>query len=241
MRDFQLPGRSAVYADNAMAATAHPNATLAAIDVMKRGGNAVDATIAAAGVLAVVEPGMSGIGGDCFALLAQDNQPVTAYNGSGPAGQSVSAESLLALGIDEIKPDSAHSVTIPGAVEAWQALLDRYGTRSLDELLAPAIVFAEEGYRVQARVAMEWTLGIDRLSRNPSGRKFFLKDDQPLRSGDTHRQPGLAAALRAISKKGADGFYTGSVAEDIVQSLQVAGGLQTMDDFAELKGSWLIP
>ncbi len=241
MRDFQLPGRSPVYAGNAMAATAHPSATLAAVEVMKSGGNAVDATIAAAGVLAVVEPGMSGIGGDCFALLAHGNQPVIAYNGSGPAGQSVSAEALLALDVNEIQADSAHSVTIPGAVEAWQAMLDKYGTRSFDELLAPAIAFAEEGYRVLPRVAMEWQMGVDRLSGNPSARKLFLQNGQPLQAGATHRQPGLAKALRAIARQGADGFYTGPVAEDIVQSLQRAGGLQTADDFSELRGSWIEP
>jgi len=241
MRDFQSPGRSAVYSNNAMAATAHPSATLAAVEVMKSGGNAVDATIAAAGVLAVVEPGMSGIGGDCFALLAKGNQPVVAYNGSGPAGQSASAENLLSLGIDEISPDSAHSVTIPGAVEAWQALLDQYGTRSFDELLAPAIAFAEDGYRVQGRVAMEWTLGVDKLNGNPSARQLFLQDGQPLQAGAMHRQPGLAKALRAVAAQGSAGFYTGPVAEDIVQSLQDAGGLQTLDDFSDLKGSWVDP
>ena len=241
MRDFQSPGRSAVYASNGMAATAHPSATVTAVEVMKSGGNAVDAAIAAAGVLAVVEPGMSGIGGDCFALVAHGNQPVIAYNGSGPAGQSVSVEKLLALGIKEIQPDSAHSVTIPGAVEAWQALLQKYGTRHFDELLAPAIAYADDGYRVQARVAMEWQLGVDKLNANATGRKFFLQDGRPLQAGDTHRQPGLAKALRAIAAHGADGFYLGPVADDLVQSLQRAGGLQTLEDFAQLAGSWVKP
>ena len=241
MRDFQSPGRSAVYASNGMAATAHPSATVTAVEVMKSGGNAVDAAIAAAGVLAVVEPGMSGIGGDCFALVAHGNQPVIAYNGSGPAGQSVSVEKLLALGIKEIQPDSAHSVTIPGSVEAWQALLQKYGTRHFDELLAPAIAFADDGYRVQARVAMEWQLGVDKLNANATGRKLFLQDGRPLQAGDTHRQPGLAKALRAIAAHGADGFYSGPVADDLVQSLQRAGGLQTLEDFAQLAGSWVKP
>jgi len=241
MRDFQLPGRSPVYADNAMAATAHPSATLAAVEVMKSGGNAVDAAIAAAGVLAVVEPGMSGIGGDCFALLAQADRPVVGYNGSGPAGQSVSAEKLIALGISEIQHDSAHSVTIPGAVEAWQALLNEYGTRDFDELLAPAISFAENGYRIQPRVAMEWALGVDKLNSNASARKLFLKNGQPLQAGDIHRQPGLAKALREIGNDGADGFYKGAVAEDLVRSLRRAGGLQTLDDFSKIKGSWVEP
>lgn len=238
MRDFQSPGRSAVYASNGMAATAHPSATYAAIDVMKSGGNAVDAAIAAAGVLAVVEPGMSGIGGDCFALVANGTQPVEAYNGSGPAGHSVSADRLRALGIEEIAHDSPHSVTIPGAVEAWHAVLKKYGTRGFDELLAPAISFAEDGYKVQPRIAMEWNFGLDKLKANATGRKLFLKNDQPLRGGDTHRQPGLAEALREISAHGVDGFYSGTVTDDIVQSLQRVGGLQTADDFEQIKGSW---
>jgi gamma-glutamyltranspeptidase/glutathione hydrolase len=174
-----------------MAATAHPSATLAAVEVMKNGGNAVDAAIAAAGVLAVVEPGMSGIGGDCFALLAHGDQPIIGYNGSGPAGQSVSAERLLNLGVDAIQPDSVHSVTIPGAVDAWQSLLDKYGTRSFDELLASAISLAEDGYHVQQRVAMEWRLGTDRLNNNPAARKLFLKNGQPLKAGLTASTRGL--------------------------------------------------
>ncbi len=240
-RDYQLPGRSPVYAANGMAATAHPEATATAIETLKAGGNAFDAAIAAAGVLAVVEPGMSGIGGDCFALLSTGGETNMAYNGTGTAGRSMTADRLLELGVDTIRPDSPHSVTTPGAVDAWQAILDTYGTRDFGELLAPAIKFAEQGYIVQPRVAFEWQLGLERIKRHPSARSLFLNHGQPLVAGDVHRQPKLAKALRAIASRGADGFYKGPVAQDIVASLRAAGGLQALEDFAAVGGSWVDP
>ena len=224
-----------------MAATAHPDATWTAIETLKAGGNAFDAGIAAAGVLAVVEPGMSGIGGDCFALLSTGDGTTLAYNGTGTAGQSVTADRLLELGVDTILPDSPHSVTIPGAVDAWQAILNTYGTRDFGELLAPAIGFAEQGYIVQPGVAFEWQFGVERIERHACARNLFLKHGEPLAAGDVHRQPKLAKALRTVASRGADGFYTGPVARDIVKSLQAAGGLQTLEDFASVGGYWVDP
>lgn len=241
MRDYQLPGRSPVYAVNGMAATAHPLATGAAVDVLRRGGNAVDAAIAAAGILAVVEPGMSGIGGDCFALLAMAGQPIVGYNGSGTAPAAAEADQLRAQGLTHIAPDSPHSVTIPGAVGAWQAMSSSYGTRGLDELLQPAIRYADTGYLVQPKVAVEWQLGIERLRANVTARDIFLPADRAPRVGDLHRQPKLAKALRLIAAQGAAGFYLGPVAADMVHLLQAAGGCHTLDDFATFTGFWVAP
>src|SRR5215208_6684972 len=139
-RDFHLPGRSPVYAREGMAATSHPLASVAAIETLKAGGSAADAAVTAAAVLAVVEPAMTGIGGDCFCLVAKPDAPVWGYNGSGRAGAAVTTEKLKALGVPyKIPVTSAHAVTVPGAIEAWEAILRSHGRFGLDRALQPAI------------------------------------------------------------------------------------------------------
>ena len=156
-RDFHLPGRSPVIAGEGMAATSHPLATLAAIDVMRAGGNAVDAAVTAVAVLCVIEPHMTGIGGDCFALIAEPGKPVWGYNGCGRSGAKASTEALLAKGMRAIEPTSPHAVNVPGAIEAWDAILKAHGTWPLDRALAPAIHYAEDGFPVAraCRVRLE--------------------------------------------------------------------------------------
>src|SRR5438477_13008403 len=122
-RDVHLPGRSPVIAREGMAATSHPLATLAAIEVLRAGGNAADAAVTAAAVLCVIEPHMTGIGGDCFALIAEPGKPVWGYNGCGRSGANASTEALLARGMTSIEATSPHSVNVPGSIEAWDALL----------------------------------------------------------------------------------------------------------------------
>ena len=156
-RDFHLPGRSPVIAGEGMAATSHPLATLAALDVLRAGGNAADAAITAAAVLCVIEPHMTGIGGDCFTLIAEPGKPVWGYNGCGRSGAKASTEALMAQGVRAIEPTSAHSVNVPGAIEAWGAILKERGTYSLERALGPAIRYAEHGFPVAPRVASDWT------------------------------------------------------------------------------------
>ena len=146
MRDYQMPGRSPVYAMNGMAATSMPAATLAALDVLRAGGNALDAAIAAVSVLCVIEPQSTGIGGECFCLYAPNGtSEVYALNGSGKAPAAANIDWFESHQIRGIENTSAHSVTVPGAVSAWETLLNRFGTKGLNELLQPAIRYAENG------------------------------------------------------------------------------------------------
>jgi gamma-glutamyltranspeptidase/glutathione hydrolase len=242
MRDFHLPGRSPIYSTHGLAATSHPLATLTAVDTLRAGGNAVDAAIAAAAVLCVVEPQSTGIGGDCFALYAPAHQSqVVAFNGSGRAPAAATVEKLLSLGIHQIDRHSPHAVTIPGAVDGWSQLVADYGRKPLGEILQPAIQLAEEGYPVYPRVAEDWQRSSKMLRTSEAAMRIFLPHGRSPRSGERHAQPELAHTLRAIATQGRDGFYQGAVAEDIVTFLQSQGGLQTLDDFAATRGEYVTP
>ena len=231
MRDFHQSGRSPVYGVNGMAATSMPIASLTAIETLRAGGNAVDAAVAACAVLGVVEPQSTGIGGDCFCLYAPaGGGKVVAVNGSGRSAAAASLDAIETKG--PVPPDnvSPHTVTIPGAVSGWQLLLDTYGTKGFDELLAPAIRYAEEGFPVHQRVAWDWSLQEEKLGR--AGNKLFLPGGRAPREGDLFVQTALGGTLRAIAKRGADGFYEGPVAADMTATLRARGGVQTEEDFA---------
>ena len=239
MRDFHAPGRSPVIAARGMAATSMPAATMTALDILKSGGNALDAAIAAVAVLGVIEPQSTGIGGDCFCLYAPAGTgQVYAMNGSGRAPAASTPEALRALGVNTLIDTSAHVVTVPGAVSAWEALNSAHGRRGLDVLLQPAIRFAEDGFPVLQRVAADWADAKGKLLLNAASARHYLKDGEAPRQGDIMRFPALAATLRTIATKGARGFYEGEVAADIVASLRALGGLHTEADFASaLRGA----
>ena len=230
MRDLHLPGRSPVYSTHAMAATSMPAGTLTALDVLRAGGNALDAAVAAAAVLGVIEPQATGIGGDCFCLWKQSGKPVVALNGSGWAPHAATIDWFEDQGITAIDDSGPHSVTIPGAISAWETLLAAHGTKGLDELLQPAIRFAAEGWPVHHRVASDWAIAADKLRRN--GTHAFLPGGHPPKPGDMFIQPALAQTLRTIAARGSRGFYEGEVAADMVATLRARGGLQTEEDFA---------
>lgn len=242
MRDFQFPGRSPVRATEAMAATSHPLATLAAVEMLRAGGNAMDAAVTAAAVQAVVEPQSTGIGGDCFVLYApKGGGEVIAFNGSGRSPAAATLDWYLANGFSEMPAIGPHAVTVPGAVDAWCRLLADHGRKGIDEVLAPAIRYAEKGYVVHDRVAFDWADEVAKLSVDAAAARMFLKRGRALEAGDVHIQPELAATLRLVAAKGRAGFYEGEVANDLVRHLQASGGLHTLDDFAATEGNYVRP
>ncbi|MCU0907463.1 MAG: gamma-glutamyltransferase family protein [Rhodobacteraceae bacterium] len=231
MRDFHLPGRSQVLALNGMAATSHPIGTRVAIDTLQAGGNAVDAAIAGAVVLGLCEPQMTGIGGDCFALIKPaGSEDVVAVNGSGRAPAGLSAAALRDAGHAEVPPYSAHAVTVPGAVDAFDRMARDWGRIGLAAILAPAIRYAEDGVPVAPRVAADWAESEGNLTG--AARDHYLMGGHAPHVGDVFRHAGQAEVLRRIAAQGRAGFYEGEVAEDMVASLRALGGSHTLDDFA---------
>lgn len=242
MRDFEQPGRSIVMARRAMAATSHPAATLTALRLLELGGNAIDAAIGACAVQCIVEPGSTGIGGDCFVLLSKGGtDDIIAYDGSGRAPAAANAAALRASGLSAIERQSAHAVTIPGAVDAWATLSKNHGRLPLSVVLADAIRFAEEGYVVAPRAAADWALHTRLLQGNANAARIMLVNGQAPRAGTIHKQPELAQSLRAIAIGGADAFYRGEIARDIVDTLQTLGGVHTTHDFASYRGNYVTP
>ncbi|MER8912051.1 gamma-glutamyltransferase [Mesorhizobium sp. M0854] len=169
-RDFQRPGRSPVIAANGMAATSHPLATLAAIDILRHGGTAA---VAAVATLCVVEPAMTGIGGDCYTLVSKRGKPVWGYNGSGRSGSKAFDQALRDKGMREIG-NSIHAVTVPGAVDAWEQILKTHDRFGLDRVLRPAIQYAEGGFPVAQRAAWDWQREVDKLGADPGAAKHYL-------------------------------------------------------------------
>jgi gamma-glutamyltranspeptidase/glutathione hydrolase len=239
-RDFQLPGRSPVIACNGMAATSHPLASLAAIDVLRDGGTAADAAVAAVATLCVVEPAMTGIGGDCYALVSKPGQNVWGYNGSGRSGAKASYDAVRAQGLKEIGT-SIHAVTVPGAIAAWEDILKAHGRFGLDRVLRPAIKYAEEGFPVAARVAWDWERYSGKLKANAAASKHYLFDGAPPREGDVVRFPALAQTLKTIAAKGAKGFYEGEIGAEMAATVGALGSFLSEEDFARHRGDVVTP
>lgn len=231
MRDFHLPGRSPVFASSGMCATSHPLAAQAALDILKSGGNAMDAAIAGAVLLGICEPQMTGIGGDCFVLYSPaGSDEIHALNGSGRAPAALNSDVLRKQGENFVPLRSPHSVTIPTAMDAFCKLSEDVGKLGLDRLLAPAIHYADAGVPVAPRVAFDWANDTGTLQG--SARDKYLFDGKAPRVGQVFRSPGQAEVLRRVAKNGRDAFYTGEIADDMIACLTAAGGLHTQADFA---------
>ena len=240
MRDLHLPGRSAVYAQHGLCATSHPIAAAVAINILKSGGNAVDAALAGALVLGIAEPQMTGIGGDCFALVKlAGSDEIVALNGSGRAPAGLHAQGLRDRGLREVPPQGIEAVTLPGAVDAFCRLSADHGRLPLDQVLAPAIRYADEGIPVAPRVAFDWAGDIGGLQGRAL--EFFSFDGKAPRPGQIFRAPGQAEVLRRIARDGRAGFYEGEVADDMITSLQALGGCHTLDDLAATACDYTAP
>ena len=240
MRDFQRPGRSAVYAENGICATSHPLAAKVALDILQAGGNAADAAIAGAVLLGLCEPQMTGLGGDCFALIKPaGTDQILGLNGSGRAPAALSAGRLRAKGLTQMPIHGIDTVTLPGAIDAFCTLHAAQGRLPLADLLAPAIHYAEAGVPVAPRVAADWAE--DAAVLQGDARRFYLLEGAAPRIGQIFRAPGQAEVLRRIAREERAGFYEGEVAEDLIASLRALGGPHDMADLAAVTSDWTQP
>lgn len=232
MRNFITPSRSVAVGERGMAATSHPQATLVALDMLKAGGNAMDAAIAAVALQGVVEPQMTGVGGDCFVIYSPKAGKPVALNGSGRTPARTDLAATMAKGAPALGPTSIEGITIPGAIDAWCRLAAAHGSKPLDEILAPAIAAAENGFRITPRVAADWSRNRARLESNPAAAAHYLPGGAAPAIGDRRDQPALGRTLRRIAREGRAAFYEGEVAEELVAVLQSLGGVHSMEDFA---------
>ncbi len=240
MRDFQKPGRSAVYATEGICATSHPLAAKVALDILRAGGNAADAAIGGAVLLGICEPQMTGLGGDAFVLLKPAGaEHVIALNGSGTAPMGLDAADMRTRGLTAVPLRGIESVTLPGAVDTFCRLSADWGRLDLAATLAPAIHYAETGIPVAPRVALDWAE--DAAILQGDARRHFLINGAAPRVGQIFRAPAQAMALRAIAQKGRAGFYEGAVAQDMVASLRALGGCHTAEDFAQVTSFYTDP
>jgi gamma-glutamyltranspeptidase/glutathione hydrolase len=235
--------RSVVVAKHGIVATSHPLAAEAGLDVLKTGGNAADAAIAANAMIGLVEPMSCGIGGDLF-VIYWDNKTQKLYglNASGRSPYRLNRAVFAKLGMDEIPSEGPLSWSVPGCVSGWDELNKRFGTRPLAELLAPSIATAEEGFPVTEVIAGYWRGAEDRLRQWPDSSATFLIDGQRApRFGEVFANQRLAASYRSIAKEGAAAFYTGDIARRIVAFSEANGGYFSMKDLADHKSEWIEP
>ncbi len=232
---------NAVYAPNGVVTTSQPLASQAGLAVLQRGGNAVDAAVTAAAVLSVVEPYMTGIGGDMFAMVWLENeQRLVGINGSGYAGALMTAERIGERG--KVPDEGAQSVTLPGALSGWAQLLEAHGTLSLAEALAPAIALAEHGFPVSKTTAAEWALFAGRINWDAGARATFLIDgSRTPAAGERFRNLDYAQTLKQIATQGPQLLYGGALGQRIASHLQQAGGFLTEADFAGYSAEWVQP
>jgi gamma-glutamyltranspeptidase / glutathione hydrolase len=253
-----MQSRSEVIAEHGLVATSQPLTAQAGVQILSQGGNAIDAAVATAAVLNVVEPMMTGIGGDLFAIvyIAREKK-LHALNASGMAPSGATIARLHSLGYDRDPnnpgPGSGMPVygilpvTVPGAVWGWQALLKRFGTRSFKELLEPAIGYAENGFPVSERIASDWELpdaikiASNALVPDPDSVRTWYVDGRPPVAGQVFRNPELARTFRLLQRQGRAAFYRGEIAKAIVAKSTALGGSMTLEDLADYRGEWVEP
>lgn len=240
--------RNTVIANRGMVATSQPLAAQAGLDILKKGGNAVDAAIATAAALTVVEPTSNGIGGDAFALVwINDDKALYGLNASGPSAKSISKEALTARGFDTMPMHGVIPVTVPGAPAAWAALSKRFGKLPLTEVLAPAISYAEQGYPISVTLGQNWKNGYKKYKKTLTTEEFtgwfdtFSVDGRMPEIGDIWASPGHADTLRQIATTNAEAFYQGEIADKIDAFMKQHNGFITKEDLASYTPEWVDP
>src|SRR5258708_22341285 len=220
--------RSPVFGRGGMVAASQPLAVAAGLAILSGGGNAADAAVAVAAALNVTEPTSTGIGGDMFALFFEaSSKQVTALNGSGRAPQGLSLTRLKKEGFSELPPYHAHTITVPGACAGWCNLIEQHGTRSLREILAPAIQLADAGFPVAPMTSYLWERGAQRhLKAAANGAQMTIDGHRPL-PGEIFKNPGLAPTLKKVAEGGKRAFYQGEIAEAIAEVIKQSGGCMT--------------
>jgi gamma-glutamyltranspeptidase/glutathione hydrolase len=237
-----IPGRSVVATTLGIVSASQPLAAKAGAQILERGGNAIDAAIAANAAIGLVEPHMNGIGGDLFAIVYEARTgKVHGLNASGWAPTGLTPELLATRQITRMPNAGIYAVTVPGAVAGWDALRSRFGTMPFSELLAPAIWYAEHGFPVSEVIADEWRGALRKLSAEPNAKATFLIDGRTPRAGEVFRNADLARTLRGITQRGRDGFYTGATAEAILTLSREKGGTMTAADLREFQAEWVDP
>ena len=237
--------RSPVIAEHGMVCTSHPLASQIGLDILKQGGNAIDAAIAANAALGLMEPTGCGVGGDLFAIVWDaKTQKLYGLNGSGRSPKSMTLDTLKAMGLEKIPAYGPLPVSVPGAVDGWTSLHDKFGSMPLKKILAPAIGYAEEGFPVTELIG--YYLGsIDRFSRMgyPNIKETYYDPNggQRPKNGDRYRNPALANTYRAIAKKGREGFYEGEVAQTITTFIKEQGGFLSLEDLSAHRSQWVEP
>ena len=234
--------RSMVISKYGIVATTHVQASQAGTEILRKGGSAVDAAIAANAVLGLTEPMMNGIGGDLFAIYWDAKSgKLYGLNSSGWAPKGLTLEHMKSKGADKMPLRTIDSVTVPGAVAGWNALHERFGKLQWKELFGPAIFYADQGYPVPELIHEFWGDAVQVFASDPEGQRVYLPNGKPPSVGEVFRNPDLAKALRAISQNGAEAYYKGEIAHAILSTSQALGGTMSAEDLAEFKPEWVEP
>ncbi len=235
-------GRSVVMAPNGMVATSQPLAAQIGLDVLRKGGNAIDAAIATNAALGVAEPMSCGIGGDLFAIVWEaKSKKLYGLNASGRSPFKATREVFAKKGLKEIPEIGPLTWSVPGCVDGWEELRRKFGTKSFQELLAPSIAYAENGFPVSEVISDKWRFRLKTLRETPEAKATFLIDGDFPRPGQVFRNPNMAKTYREIAEHGRDAFYTGRIAKEIVEYSDKVGGLFSLKDFSEHKSEWVEP
>ena len=239
MRPFN-PERAPVFAKNGMACSSQPLAAAIGRDILKAGGNAADAAIAMAAMVNVAEPMMNGLGGDCM-ILAHWSGACFGLNGSGRSGSRFTVDNLRAAGFASMPQAGAATVPVPGALDGYLALHQRFGSMDLADLVEPAAAYAEEGFPVGAKISRTWEWGASKLRRFSADAAPYLPGGTAPAAGAIFRQPDLARTWRAIGRNGRAAFYAGDVRDRILDVLGKNGGYLDGDDFDPVQAEWVEP